>query len=118
VLLDLAAPPPRIAAAAADLRRLIVFLVRNAAAAAPEGAVAVRTRREGDRALLVVEDTGPSVAADWLPTFFEPGAEARGGADALELAACHGLARRLGGRAAAANPAGGGVAVTVELPAV
>jgi signal transduction histidine kinase len=116
VLLDLAQPSPRAAGPAPDLRRLAALLLKNAAAAAPGGAVAVRTRQAGGRAVLVVEDTGPPVPADRLAAFFEPSVAARDGAEGMELAACHAIARRLGGRASVANAASG-VAVTVELPA-
>ena len=66
VRLDLAAPEPLEVLADADrLREVIDNLIDNALRHAPPGsAVAVGVRREGDRARLSVQDTGPGLSLD------------------------------------------------------
>ncbi len=57
-----------------DLERLVISVVDNAhVAAGPGGSIAISTRLAGpDRALLVIEDSGPGVPDEVLPRIFEP----------------------------------------------
>jgi signal transduction histidine kinase len=119
VELDLAPALPRVPAAVPELRRLCFFLLKNAAAVAdPQaGAVAVRTEASGGRAVARFEDNGPAIPEEHLPQPFDPNVPAREGTNALEMAACRGMARRLEGGLAAENRPGGGVAFVLDLPA-
>ncbi len=55
------------------MERVFLNLVSNAIDASPEDrAVTVRTRREGDRALLEVEDHGPGIPAEHREAIFTP----------------------------------------------
>src|SRR5262249_52411667 len=118
VVLELGSGLPAVVADAQDLKRLFVFLVKNAvgAVALTNGEVTVRTQPESDNVEVRVDDTGPSIAPEQVPQFFDPGANSREGMNSLELAACKTIVRRLGGTIRAENRSEGGVAVTVRLP--
>jgi signal transduction histidine kinase len=108
---------PPASANESDLRRLLSLLVANAravVAAQGSGTVTVRTTAQQGKVLLVVEDDGPGLGKEDHWKVFEPFALAREGENSLELAACHGLVRKLGGRISAS---GGdrGLVITVEL---
>jgi signal transduction histidine kinase len=109
---------PPVQGSAGDLKRLFTFLLKNAVAASPETEpVTIRTEKEKGRVVSVIEDRGPPAAADLLANFFDPGVVGREGTNSLELAACKALVRRLQGKLHCENRAGGGVTITVELPA-
>lgn len=96
------------------LERAAGNLVRNARRHG-SGAVTVTTRREDDRALLVVEDEGPGLAPDDAARAFERfwrGASARGEGSGLGLAIVRSIAERHGGRVTV-----DGAAFTIDLPA-
>ena len=69
------------------------------------------------RALLRVADNGPSLPGEALSTLFDPSNPGREGTNSLELAACESLARRYLGKLRASERPGGGVVITLELPA-
>jgi signal transduction histidine kinase len=120
VELHLAPDLPRVPAAAPELRRLCLFLLRNAAAAVdPDagGAVTVRTEVAAGRVVARIEDNGPPIPPQHLPLPFEPNRPAREGTNALELAACRSMARRLDGTLEAENRPAGGVVMVLDLPA-
>jgi signal transduction histidine kinase len=109
---------PAVSGTTGDLRRLVRFLVSNAAAAITTlpGQVTVRSKADGGKVRLVVEDSGPAVDADLLPQLFEPLVMVREGLNRLELATCKTLVhRRLQGNIQAENRTGGGLAVVVLL---
>jgi signal transduction histidine kinase len=102
------------------LRQLITILVDNAVRHSPSGStVGVRVRRDGDGAVLVVDDQGPGIKPDDLPHVFDRfwrAAGAPGGGTGLGLAIAATIVTRLGGRIGVANRPGGGAAFTVVLP--
>ena len=84
------------------------------------GQVAISCHHHGERALLVVEDTGIGVAADMLPTIFEEfvrgaGQESARGAG-LGLAIVRRLVLAMGGRVWAESQERRGSRFSVELP--
>jgi two-component system OmpR family sensor kinase len=96
------------------LERAAGNLVRNARRHG-HGVVKVTTRRDGDRALLVVADEGPGLSADEAAHAFErfwrgPGARAEG--SGLGLAIVRSIAERHGGSVRV-----DGAAFTIDLPA-
>ncbi|WP_129840293.1 HAMP domain-containing sensor histidine kinase [Streptomyces sp. RFCAC02] len=107
------------------LERLVHNLIENAVRhnTEPGGWVRVTSRTEGDRAELVVENTGPPVPADEIPALFEP--FRRHAADrlvtdrgaGLGLSIVRSVATAHGGTVAAGPRPGGGLTVTVSLPA-
>ena len=107
---------PSVEADELDLRRLSIFLIGNGVRASAGGAVTVRTNMAGQNVRLTVEDSGPAVAPEALHDVFELVPKPRAGVEALELAACRSIARRLHGQVSAENRAGGGLTMTLELP--
>src|SRR5262245_25506308 len=101
---------------AADLRRLCVFLARNAQAATRQGTLIVRTEQSADKIVLRIEDHSANLSPANLAHLFEPHSDSWTGVNALELAACRGLARRLRGKIRAESCAAGGMAIVAEFP--
>lgn len=97
------------------LRRLARLLVTNALrAAAGRGPVVVATESSGGAARLRVDAPGPALTQEQLGQLFSP-ASRLPGVDALEMAACRSLARRLRGRLSASALPEGGARVVVEF---
>ncbi|MDQ3787700.1 MAG: HAMP domain-containing histidine kinase [Actinomycetota bacterium] len=107
------------------LERLVHNLVENAIRhnTGQGGWVRVASRAEAGRAELVVENTGPEVPADEVPALFEPFRRhttdrlvtAKG--VGLGLSIVRSVASAHGGTATAHARPGGGLVVTVSLPA-
>jgi signal transduction histidine kinase len=107
------------------LERLVHNLVENAIRhnTGEGGWVRVTSRAEDGRAELVVENTGPAIPADEVPALFEP--FRRHTTDRLVTAMGVGLGLSIvrsvaaahGGTATASPRRGGGLVVTVSLPA-
>jgi two-component system, NtrC family, sensor kinase len=117
---ELADDLPQVQGKSSELRRLLGLLLdQSAAAMAPAGgAITIRTRQEGKRVLLRVEDAGPPVPAADLSRLFEPFQVVRPGGEEATLAVCHTLARHLQGSLRAENLTPTGMAFTVELSPV
>jgi signal transduction histidine kinase len=90
-------------------------LVRNAMEAMPAGGkVRLEARLEGERAQILVQDSGPGIEEAARAGAFEPFVTTRRGHAGLGLAMVAKVARAHGGRAYVA--AGPGTCVVVELP--
>ncbi len=105
------------------IERVILHVLENAVAhGAGERGIDVRLAREEGRARLVVRDHGPGVPPGDLPRIFDPfyrvvqAARDAPATSGLGLAVCHQVVERHGGEIRAELPAGGGLAVTIELP--
>src|SRR5919107_58163 len=102
--------------------KIVLKLISNALKFTFEGGITVRVRREGERVVLTVIDTGVGIPEDELPHLFErfhrvPGARSRtfegsgiGLALVAELAAVH------GGAVAVSSKVGRGSTFTVSVP--
>ena len=122
LVLDLAETPP-IIGDRGRLGQLITNLIINAAHAladrtAGDNEIVIRTRTEGDRAVLVVEDNGPGIPDELLERVFEPyfttkPAEVGTG---LGLALVQRIAKQHGGCARAVRGSRGGERIEVRLP--
>jgi signal transduction histidine kinase len=105
------------------LERLAGNLVENAVRYNVRGGrVSVRTGTEGERVYLTVANTGPEVSATEVPGLFEPfrrGGRGRTGTRGagLGLSIVGAVADAHGGTVGAVPLEGGGLQVTVELPA-
>ncbi len=106
------------------LERLVDNLVGNAVRyARADSVVTVEVGRRPDGAVLRVANAGEVIGPDELPRLFErfyrrgTSRSRRGGGAGLGLAIVAAVAEAHGGTASAASPAGGGLAVTVTLPA-
>lgn len=102
------------------VERILANLLDNANEHAPGSAVAVRLTSAGDVASLAVEDRGPGVDPERIgrifERFFKADPSRHGGSSGLGLAIAAEHAALLGGRLTAANRAGGGLRIELELP--
>lgn len=105
------------------LRRALENLLRNALRHSPAGGIVEVVARRGATAISVdVADRGPGVAGEALASIFEPFARGDDGGAAgegygLGLAIARAVSGLHGGGIRAANRAGGGLAVSIDLPA-
>ncbi len=131
--LDLSPDTLPVAVDAAQLRRVLASLARNTRDAMPDGGqLAIRTRRRrpddrlgcggsgvipGERAQLVVRDTGAGMSADVLEHLFEPYyTTKRGHGLGLGLAVVYGIVRRHDGCIAVQSLPGLGTTISICLP--
>jgi signal transduction histidine kinase len=100
------------------LRQVLTNLVDNAAGASPPGAaVVLRTRADGGRVVIDVEDRGRGISADDLPRIFEPFFTTRPDGTGLGLAICQKLVKAHGGELRVRSTPGQGATFSVVLPA-
>ena len=120
VAIEVDPEPAVVTGDAARLRQLVLILLDNAVKHSPRGgSVRVAVRREGDVAVLTVEDDGPGLRREDLPRVFErfwrgPGAPAGGSGLGLAIAASIVTGHR--GEIDADNRPTGGARFTVRLP--
>ncbi|HEY2182050.1 MAG TPA: HAMP domain-containing sensor histidine kinase [Solirubrobacteraceae bacterium] len=104
-----------------ELHRLAINLLENSLRHTPPGTrIRVSTGVRDGQATLVVEDDGPGVPAELVPTLFERfvrGAGDRGGSFGLGLAIVKAVAVSHGGDVVLESPASGGARFVVTLPA-
>lgn len=116
---DLADDLPQVFAVDSEMREVLVNLLHNAADALEgPGRVTVSTRREGDRVVIRVRDTGRGLGPEvreriFVPFFTTKGDEGTG----LGLATCAGIVRRHGGDIEVESEVGRGSTFAVSLPA-
>ncbi len=105
------------------LRQAVTNLVGNALVHAPEAAVRVGVRREGEEVVVQVADDGPGMSADDAGRAFERFYRADAsrsrhqGGSGLGLAIVDAVVRSHGGTATIDTAPGQGTTVTVRLPA-
>lgn len=106
------------------MRSAIENVLRNAVRFTPEGtAVNVTLNRTGEDARVVIEDQGPGVPQPELQRIFEPFyrvAESRdrdSGGTGIGLAITARVVHLYGGEVVASNRRGGGLSVSIRLPA-
>jgi signal transduction histidine kinase/CheY-like chemotaxis protein len=111
------APVGLIEADAAQLQQVVMNLVINAAEAIEEaGTVTVRTRGEGDRAILEVTDTGAGMDETTRARIFDPFFSTKGPGRGLGLSAIQGIVRAHGGSITIASQPGRGTTFTLSFP--
>jgi signal transduction histidine kinase len=106
------------------VRQIVVNLVMNAVKYTPAngGTIALACGVDGDNVVLHVTDTGPGMAADQLPSIFEPfvqltaGLTDRRGGVGLGLPISRDLARAMGGNLTVESTVGAGSRFTLTLP--
>src|SRR4051794_5019098 len=102
--------------------KVVLNLLSNAVKFTFEGGITVALRRDGDRAVLTVADTGTGVPADELPRLFErfhrvERARSRSGeGSGIGLAMVRELVALHGGSVTAESEPGAGTTFTVALP--
>ena len=115
---------PRVLGDSDRLRRILEHLVDNALKYTPDGGrVSVRVGREGDGAMVSVEDTGPGISPEHLPRLFErfyrvDTARSRElGGTGLGLSIVKHLAESMGASVRVTSTPGRGSTFEVRLPA-
>lgn len=105
------------------IRQVFVNLVQNAIKFTPEGGrIVVRARRQGERAVCEVEDTGIGIAASDIPKLFSPFTQLdmsdsrKVGGAGLGLSICKALVEAHGGRIGVRSQVGQGSTFWFEIP--
>lgn len=100
------------------VRKVLVNVMENALEAMPGGGtVTVRSRRAGDEAEVVIEDTGAGLPPDVQERLFEPYFSTKTNGTGLGLAICQSLVREMDGDIQLRNRRGAkGVQAIVTLP--
>jgi CheY-like chemotaxis protein len=107
----------------ARLGQVFLNLLLNAAQAIGDGdtarnTITLRTRVEGGRVVVEVQDTGCGIPADALGRIFDPfyTTKPSGVGTGLGLSICHGIVRSLGGELSVESAPGVGSVFRVALP--
>jgi PAS domain S-box-containing protein len=107
-----------------QLQQVFINLLGNAEQAVARHAgprvIRVRSRREGDEAVVSVADTGPGIAPEHLPHIFNPfyTTKPRGSGTGLGLSIADGIVREHGGTIRVQSDLGHGATFEVVLPLV
>lgn len=112
--------PVRMVGDEGELQQVATNLLLNAVDALSEGGtITVAVHRAGDRARLVVTDTGPGILPEHLGRVFDPLFTTRAGqgGTGLGLAISQQIVLRHGGRIEVVSRPGEGARFTVDLPA-
>jgi len=118
---ELAPSEPQALIDAAQLRQCLINLVRNAADAVVAkggGHVTLRTRSNGERVVIDVEDDGTGIAADVLPRLFDPFFSTKESGSGLGLALTQQIVKDHGGDLDVESAVGRGTTFRVSVPAV
>ncbi len=102
-----------------QIKQIFLNLLGNSRQAMPEGGtITVEVRREGDRVLAHVADTGPGIAHGLETRIFEPFFTTKrdSGGTGLGLSVSLGIAEAHGGSLIVEPPDGTGAAFTLHLP--
>jgi CheY-like chemotaxis protein/anti-sigma regulatory factor (Ser/Thr protein kinase) len=116
---------PPVEADESRLAQVFLNLLVNATQALPAGQtdrhrIWLRSRREGGRVIVEVQDTGPGLPEDVIHRVFDPFFTTKpvGEGTGLGLAICHGIVSSLGGEIHVENVPEGGALFRVTLPAM
>ena len=113
---------PPIVGHRSQLQEVLTNLLQNALEAMDASqdhrrVLTVRTRRDGGKAIIEVEDTGPGVDATRLDKVFEPFVTTKPGGMGLGLAICRTIVDRHGGQLSASPARPRGTVFRMVLPA-
>ena len=104
------------------LRQVVWHLLANAIKFTPRGGTIDLSLESNEQACITVRDSGPGIAADFLPRIFERFSQAdssptrAAGGLGVGLSLVRALVERHGGEIRAKNAEGGGAMFTVRLP--
>ena len=111
-------PVPLVRARGAELREVLMNLVLNAADAMPQGGtIRLHTRRQGDRAILAVSDTGMGISPELRRRIFEPFFTTKETGTGLGLSIVSGIISSCGGTIDVESDPGRGTTFTIRFPA-
>jgi signal transduction histidine kinase len=114
---------PRVQSDPLLLHQVFLNIMMNAeqaiASTGKPGRIEITSRKDGDRVVTTVRDTGPGIPDEGLSRIFEPFYTTKevGKGTGLGLAIAYGIVQEHGGEIHAANHPEGGAMFTVELPA-
>ncbi|MBC7770155.1 MAG: DUF4118 domain-containing protein [Phycisphaerales bacterium] len=119
--LTLAPDLPPVAADRTQLQQVVVNLAVNAVQAMAHGGararkLSIRSARDGDMLIVVIEDNGPGIAADHLDRLFESFFTTKDNGMGMGLPICRSIIETHGGRIEARNRDEGGAAFIFTLP--
>jgi signal transduction histidine kinase len=112
-------PLPSVECIRSQIDQVLLNLLANAAQAITgPGAITIETRRDGDRVVLAIADTGPGILPEVIGRVFDPFFTTKpvGEGTGLGLSISYEIVKRHGGEIRADSPAGGGAVFTVTLP--
>ncbi|MEK7445681.1 MAG: GAF domain-containing protein, partial [candidate division NC10 bacterium] len=111
-------PLPNISGRAAEFREVITSLILNAVDAMPKGGrIHIRTVRDGDRAVVSVQDSGVGMSSEVKRRVFEPFYTTKGvKSTGLGLAVAYGTVRRRGGDITVESTEAQGTTVSFWVP--
>src|SRR3990170_1540659 len=99
------------------IKRVITNLISNAVQAMPKGGkLTIRTYRENNSAILVVEDTGVGIPENAKSKLFQPLFTTKSKGQGFGLAVCKRLVDAMGGAITFESEAGKGTKFTVKVP--
>ncbi|MDP2626574.1 MAG: GAF domain-containing protein [Candidatus Rokubacteria bacterium] len=111
-------PLPNISGRAAEFREVITSLILNAVDAMPKGGrIHIRTMRDGDRAVVSVQDSGVGMSSEVKRRVFEPFYTTKGvKSTGLGLAVAYGTVRSRGGDITVESTEAQGTTVSFWVP--
>jgi signal transduction histidine kinase len=110
---------PPVLAGRVEVQQVLMNLLLNALRALDtvrQRHVRVGTGRDGARALVWVQDSGPGVPQEQLDTVFDSFSTSKADGLGMGLAACRRIIEAHGSRIWAENPEGGGARFSFTLP--
>jgi two-component system sensor kinase FixL len=117
--LDLKAEKPIVEAGRVELQQVLLNLFANAMQAmtgSKQKQITISTKRENNTISIHVRDSGSGIAADLLPTIFDPLATTRPEGLGMGLAICRRMLEIHGGRIQARNHPDGGAEFALNFP--
>ncbi|MGZ8359043.1 MAG: sensor histidine kinase [Allosphingosinicella sp.] len=102
-----------------QFQQVMINLIRNAADAvqgSPRREVIVSTAQRGDAVEIRVDDSGPGIAPEVLPSIFDAFVTSKPGGLGVGLAICRTIVEAHGGRIFATNGEAGGASFRLTLP--
>jgi signal transduction histidine kinase len=121
IKIDIESPSPHARADERRLRQVITNIISNAVKFTDKGSIEIVARKEADRIVVSVKDTGPGIAEEQLPRLFSEfvqlgSLKQRARGTGLGLAICKRLVEAHGGQVAAESTQGKGSTFRVMLP--
>lgn len=121
IKIDIESPSPHARADERRLRQVVTNIISNAVKFTDKGSIEISARKEGDRVVIAVKDTGPGIAEEQLPKLFSEfvqlgSLKQRARGTGLGLAICKRLVEAHGGQVAAESTLGKGSIFRVLVP--
>ncbi|HEX6835337.1 MAG TPA: HAMP domain-containing sensor histidine kinase, partial [Polyangia bacterium] len=121
IKIDIESPSPHARADERRLRQVVTNIISNAVKFTDKGSIEIAARKDGERVVISVKDTGPGIAEEQLPKLFSEfvqlgSLKQRARGTGLGLAICKRLVEAHGGQVAAESTLGKGSIFRVLLP--